>query len=101
MDKLKLFAALTAFFCTAAFLLGSAQEKPDQFTIDATNQQSRPPRGAGPFPGSSSPGHTSGLPVRLELLMPSGALRANGTVPIDFVLTNIGTETLKLPSSAI
>jgi hypothetical protein len=102
MHKLKLLAAIAPFLCASVFLVGSAEEKPEQFTvIDATNQQSRPPRGRGPFPGSPNPGYTSGLPIRLELLIPSGELRANGTAGVDFVLTNIGTEPLKLPSSPI
>jgi hypothetical protein len=101
MDKLKIFLVLAALLCAGVLLAGSAQGNPDQLTIDATKQQSRPPRGRGPFPGSTSPGHTAGLPIRLQLLMPTHELRPDGTTAIDFVVTNISTEPIKLPSSVV
>jgi hypothetical protein len=101
MDKLKLFAALAALLCTGVFLVGSAQDNPDQLTIDVTKQQSRPPRGRGPFPGSPSPGHTARLPIRLELLMPTREMRPDGTAGVDFVITNISAKPIKLPSSVV
>jgi len=101
MHKLKLLAALAALLCTCVLLFASAQDNSDQSNIDVTKQQSRPLRGAGPFPGSSTPGHSAGLPIRLELLMPNRELRPNGTTTIDFIITNISTEPIKLPSSAV
>jgi hypothetical protein len=68
-------------------------------TIDATKQPSPPARGRGPFPGSATPGHSAGLPIRLELLIPTGELRADGTILVDFMITNVGTEPITLPSS--
>jgi len=66
-------------------------------TIDATNQE-QPAAGRGPFTGSSVPGHSVGFPVRLDLIA-IGKLKANGTAPIDFILTNIGAEPIKFPIS--
>lgn len=75
---------------------------PLQKFIDATHQQGRPPRARGPFPGSESPGHSLGLPVQLQLLLPaSELLRPSGTQAVDFLITNIGSEPIKLPSSVI
>ena len=71
----------------------------DQSTIDATKQPSPPARGRGPFPGSATPGHSAGLPIRLELSIPTGELRPDGTTLVDFVITNVGTEPITLPSS--
>lgn len=91
------FLAVFALLCSGAFHVGSAQ---DQQTIDATGQaEKRPPRGRGPFPGSANPGHSAGLPIRLELRIPTRELRTDGTTPVDFIITNIGTEPIKLPSS--
>jgi hypothetical protein len=60
---------------------------------------SRPARGRGPFPGSASPGHSVGLPIQLQLQIPVPELRQDGTTVVDFAITNVGTEPLKLPSS--
>jgi hypothetical protein len=87
---------MVALLCSGTFLVGSAQ---DHQTIDATAQRQRPPRGRGPFPGSPLPGHSAGLPIRLELRIPTGELRPQGTILVDFMITNIGTEPIKLPSS--
>jgi len=75
---------ITRFFVFLCLALGvivvaSAQV---QFTIDATKQPSPPLRANGPSPGSFTPGHSAALPVRLELLIPTGKLRADGTNPI-------------------
>src|SRR5437879_5272444 len=97
MKRFDLF--LAALLCSGAFLVGLAQ---DQLTIDATVQRSqRPPRGRGPFPGSATAGHSAGLPVRLELAIPNGEIGPGGTTTIDFVITNIGTEAIKLPFSVV
>jgi len=98
MNRLKLFVALVPLLCTDVVLVGSAQDKQDQLTIDATKQQSGPVRGRGPFPGSATPGHSAGLPIRLELQVPTGELRPDGTTVVDFIITNVGTEPIKLPS---
>lgn len=98
MNRCKLSLAILTLLSSGAFLIGSTQ---DQQTIDAAGQQQRPPRGRGPFPGSTSPGHSSGLPIRLELLMPTRQLRADETTIVDFIITNIGTEPIKLPSSVL
>jgi hypothetical protein len=96
MNRFHSFWAIFTLFYSGAFLFGDAL---DQLTIDATAQVSRPPPSRGPFPGSASPGHSTGLPIRLELRIPTGQLRPNGSTLIDFVITNIGSETIKLPSS--
>jgi hypothetical protein len=41
------------------------------------------------------------LPIRLDLEISSGVLRPNGTAAIDFIITNIGTESIRLPSSVV
>ena len=71
----------------------------DLFTIDASTQLSVPARGRGPFPGSNSPGHTINLPVRLGLSFPSTELHSDQTLLIDFVITNVRKEAVRLPSS--
>jgi len=71
----------------------------NQLAIDATKQPSQPPRGRGPFPGSARPGHSPGLPVQLELQVPTGELRPDGTTLVDFMITNVGTDPLPLPIS--
>jgi hypothetical protein len=58
-----------------------------------------PARGRGPFPGPTSPGHSAHLPIRLELRIPDGPLQPDGTTLVDFVITNVGTETIAVPSS--
>jgi hypothetical protein len=79
-------------------LICSAQ---DPLTIDTTAQRLRPPQARGPFPGSTSPGHSAGLPIRLELRIPTQELLPNGSTVVDFIITNIGTEPIKLPSSIV
>ena len=74
------------------------EKKQEEITIDATKQQSGPARGRGPFPGSPIPGHSTGLPVSLDLEVPSGKLRSDGTIGVDFIITNIGAEWIKVPS---
>jgi hypothetical protein len=101
MSKLMFFAALAALLCSSVLLIGSAQDNSGQLVIEVTKQQSRPLRGAGPFPGSHTLGHSAGLPIRLELLMPNRGLRPNGTTTVDFIITNVGTEPIKLPSSVV
>jgi hypothetical protein len=98
MDRSKLLMALVPFVFIGAVRVLPAQ---DQQTVDATGQMSRPARGRGPFPGSAGPGHSAGLPIRLELLFPTGELRPDGTALVDFIITNIGTEPIGLPSSAV
>jgi hypothetical protein len=66
--------------------------------IDTTNKSGSPVRGRGPFPASALPGHSAGFPLRLDVVAP-GKLEANGTTPIDFIVTNIGAEPIKLPIS--
>jgi len=40
-----------------------------------------------------------GFPVRLDLVIAKGKLEPNGTTLIDFIITNIGAEPIKLPFS--
>ncbi len=72
-----------------------------QKVIDATRQRARPQRGRGPFPGSESPGHSVGLPIKLQLLVPVSVLRPDGTEAVDFLIKNIGSDPIKLPSSVL
>lgn len=46
-----------------------------------------------------SPGHSTHLPIRLELRIPSGPLQPDGTSLVDFLITNIGDDVILLPSS--
>ena len=69
-------------------------------TVDATKQLAGPPRGRGPFPGSDSAGHSAGLPIRLELLIPTVELSTEGTILVDFQITNVDSDPIRLPSSA-
>jgi hypothetical protein len=96
MDRWKLLVALTALSCPGVVLIGSAQ---DQLTIDVTKQPSTPARGRGPFPGSPTPGHSPGLPIRLVLQIPTGDLRPDEMTLVDFLITNVGTEPITLPVS--
>jgi hypothetical protein len=97
VDRLKLFAGLMALlFASVSLLSGQLR---DQVTVDATRQLAPPMRGRGPFPGSTTPGHSADLPIRLDLLIPTGELTPDGTVLIDFRITNIGSELITLPVS--
>ena len=96
MRRLKLLLPLAVLLSPSLILVGLAQ---NQITIDASTQPSGPLRGRGPFPGSTSPGHSAHLPVRLEMRIPNGPLQPDGTALVDFVITNIGTETISVPSS--
>jgi len=96
MNRLKLFIICFGVFCSIMVLVGESQY---ELTIDATSQPSPPDRGRGPFPGSALPGHSVGLPVRLDLSVPTGKLGPSGTTLTDFIITNIGSEPIKIPSS--
>jgi hypothetical protein len=98
VHRLKLLLPLAVFLSSGLILLAVAQ---DQLTIDASKQPAPPPRGRGPSPGSVTPGHSTGLPIRLELWIPSGPLQPDGTTLVDFVITNVGgyDDTILLPSS--
>jgi hypothetical protein len=74
------------------------QTKQHEITIDATKQVEGPARGRGPFPGSPIPGHSPALPISIELQVPDSKLRSDGTIDVDFIITNIGTEPIKVPS---
>ena len=88
--------ALLGFACLSAGFLISASV---QVTVDATKQLAGPPRARGPFPGSDSPGHSAGLPVKLELVIKAGKLSPDGTILVDFLITNVDSEPIRLPSS--
>jgi len=96
MDQWKVLAALIALAFPGVIFVGSAQE---QLTIDATKQPSPPMRGRGPLPGSGNPGHSLSLPIQLEVQIPTGKLRLDGTALLDFMITNVGTEAITLPVS--
>ena len=96
MNRLKLFLMCFGVYCSIMVLVGESQY---ELTIDATSQPSPPARGRGPFPGSARPGHSVGFPVRLDLSVPTGKLGPNGTTLIDFIITNIVAEPIKIPSS--
>ena len=96
MKPLILVSALLALASPAPTARAAA---PSSIPIDATQQPSPPVRGRGPFPGSDTPGHSPGLPLRLQLKIPGGRLQANGSVLVDFILTNVGTVPLTLPCS--
>ena len=87
---------LAALYSPGVMFVGSAQ---NEFVIDATKQLPPPPRGRGPFPGSAVPGHSPGLPIQLELQIPTGEQRPDGTTLVDFVITNVGPDLLPLPAS--
>ncbi len=96
MRRLKSLFPLVVLLSPGLILVGLAQHR---LTIDASKQPSPPARGRGPFPGSIRPDHSVRLPIRLELRIPNGPLQPNGTTFVDFVITNVGTETISLPSS--
>ena len=96
MRRLKSLFPLVVLLSPGLILVGLAQHR---LTIDASKQPSPTARGRGPFPGSIRPDHSARLPIRLELRIPSGPLQPNGTTFVDFVITNVGTETISLPSS--
>jgi hypothetical protein len=96
MNRLRLLIILLGFSCLSVGFVLAAQ---DPLTVDATMQPSPPPRRRGPFPGTTSPSHSAGLPIRLEVLIPTAELRSDGTALVDFVITNVGTEPISLPSS--
>jgi hypothetical protein len=89
---------LLTLFAPGCLSLGFAMAQ-DLLTIDASTQLSGPARGRGPFPGSASPGHSANLPLRIALSVPSAALRPDQTLLVDFMITNVGTEPVRLPSS--
>jgi hypothetical protein len=86
---------LAALFCPGVMFVGSAQ---NQFAIDATKLPPPLPN-RGPYPGSAVPGHSPGLPIQLELQIPTGELRPDGTTLVDFMITNLGPDLLPLPAS--
>jgi hypothetical protein len=96
MNRWRGIVACLGLYCVCATLCG---ESHCQFTLDATRQPVPPSRGMGPFPGSALPGHSAGFPVRLDLVVGTGKLEGDGTKMIDFVITNIGDEPIKLPVS--
>jgi len=96
MKRCKVIVACFGFYCACTTLGG---ESHCQFTLDATHQPAPPSRGQGPFPRSALPGHSAGFPVRLDLVVGTGKLERDGTKLIDFVITNVGDEPLKLPVS--
>jgi hypothetical protein len=93
------FHSVVAWFSLLFLCVMLVKAAQNQFTIDATRQPAPPPRGRGPFPGSPTPGHSMNLSIRLDLLFQTGDLRPDGTTPVDFVITNVGTEPIILPSS--
>jgi hypothetical protein len=96
MNRLALLAVFFLLLCPSEVFVRAAQQ---QLTIDATQQPSPPARARAPFPGSATPGHSAGLPVRLELVVPNGKLRADRTILVDFIITNLGIAPLTLPCS--
>jgi hypothetical protein len=96
MHRLKLLSSVAMLLSPGLILVGPPQ---NLLEIDASKQPAPPARGRGSFPGSNNPGHSASLPIRLELQMSNGQLRPDGTVLADFVITNIGTETITVPSS--
>jgi len=96
LRRLKSLFPLVVLLSPGLILVGLAQHR---LTIDASKQPSPPARGRGLFPGSIRPDHSARLPIRLELRIPNGPLQPNGTTFVDFVITNVGTETISLPSS--
>lgn len=50
-------------------------------------------------PAQISPGHSLGLPIKLEVFVPSGQLSPEGTILVDFLITNVGSGSIRLPSA--
>jgi hypothetical protein len=94
LARLKLLLPFVVLLSPAMIFVGLAQ---DQLIVDASKQPSPPATGRGPY--TSSPGHFSHLPIRLELQIPSGPLQPDGTILVDFVITNRGFDVISLPSS--
>lgn len=67
--------------------------------VDATKQMAPPAPGRGPFPRSIILGYTPDLPLIVELKFPTDKIRSDRNVLMDFVITNIGTEVIRFPSS--
>jgi len=97
VDRLKLLVVLIVLLSARELLLLAGPQAP--LTVDATQQLALPKRGRGPFPGSTTPGHSADFPIRLDLLIPTGELKPDGTVLIDFRITNIGNKPITLPIS--
>jgi hypothetical protein len=96
MNRWKVILACLSLYCASATLSG---ESHCPSAIDAIHQPVSATRGLGPTPGSDLPGHSADFPIRLDLALGSGKLEADGTKLIDFVITNIGEKTIKLPVS--
>jgi hypothetical protein len=96
VNRSKLMAILFGIFCLSARFLVASQSL---LSVDATMQPSAPARSRGPFRGSSSAGHSAGLPIRLDLVVPNVEVRPDGSVLVDFAITNVGTEPISLASS--
>jgi hypothetical protein len=86
-----------ALLLLPSFATNVAEQPQYAAIIDATGQRVNAPRGRGPLPGSAAGGHSADFPVRLTAQFPQPELRADGTVLVDFILTNIGTTTIRLP----
>jgi hypothetical protein len=96
MNRWKVIVTCLGLHCAITTLSG---ESHCRSTIDATRQPVPPSVGVGPSPGSNLPGHSAGFPVRLDLVVGTGKLEGDGTKLIDFVISNIGDEPIKLPVS--
>jgi len=94
LARLKRLLPLVVLLSPVMIFVGLAQ---DQLIVDASKQPSPPATGRSPY--TSSPGHFSRLPIRLEVQIPSGPLQPDGTTLVDFVITNRGFDTITLPSS--
>lgn len=94
MYQLKRFGLVAGFGAFLVLTPALAQQR----LVDASRQQT-PPRGKGPFPGSNKAGHSAWFPIRLEVEVRDGRLRQDRSVLIDFILTNIGSSPISLPSS--
>jgi hypothetical protein len=99
VHRLSVFVASVALSCLCFGAVATVSPQV-QFIIDATKQPSPPLRARGPFPGSAVPGHTTGLPVQLELFIPTGELQPDGTIMVDFIISNVGPAPITLPSSS-